>query len=106
MTPETGQQVITTDILPNIWRSRDKKTMKFGQVIENNIRNIFLEKPYTKYGGKASSRPFYKKSKLRIFLDQYTELLNCYKVCFIACPSRGLAKYMNIKVLTTCFYHI
>ena len=80
--------------------------MKFGQVIENNIRNIFLEKPYTKYGGKASSRPFYKKSKLRIFLDQYTELLNCYKVCFIACPSRGLAKYMNIKVLTTCFYHI
>ena len=25
--------------------------MKFGQAIEYNARNIFLEKPYTKCGG-------------------------------------------------------
>ena len=37
--------------------------MKFGQLIEYNMRNIFLEKSYTKYGGKANHRPFYKKSK-------------------------------------------
>ena len=27
--------------------------MKFGQLIEYNTRNIFLEKLYTKYGGET-----------------------------------------------------
>ena len=34
--------------------------IKFGQSIECKIRNIFLEKPYTKHGGEAIHRPFYK----------------------------------------------
>ena len=41
--------------------------MKFGQVIEYSIRNIYVEKSYTKYGGKAipknSSKNFLKDSK-------------------------------------------
>ena len=37
------------------------------------MRNIFFEKSYTKCGGEASSRPFYKKSKL--ILDQQSEML-------------------------------
>ena len=61
MTPETGQQVITTDILPNISRGRGKQTMKFGQLIENNMRNIFLEKSYSKCSGETASRTFCKK---------------------------------------------
>ena len=32
--------------------------MKFGQLIEYNMRNIFLEKPYTGFGGDAIPRPF------------------------------------------------
>ena len=39
------------------------------------MRNIFLEKPYTKYGGEASPRHFDKKSKLSIYLDQHSEML-------------------------------
>ena len=35
--------------------------MKFGQLIEYNMRNIFLEKSHSKYGAEASPRPFYKK---------------------------------------------
>ena len=38
-------------IFPNISRSKDNQIMKFGQVIECNIRNIFLEKSNTKYSG-------------------------------------------------------
>ena len=34
--------------------------MKSGQLIEHNMRNIFLEKSYTKYSGEASPRLFYK----------------------------------------------
>ena len=34
--------------------------MNFGQLIEYNMENIFLEKLYTKRGGEASPRPFCK----------------------------------------------
>ena len=44
--------------------------MKFGQLIECNVTNIFLEKSYTKYDGETSPRPFSEKLKLSISLDQ------------------------------------
>ena len=40
--------------------------MKFGQLIEYNMGNIFLEKSYTKCCGETIPIPFYKKSKLNI----------------------------------------
>ena len=51
--------------------------MNFGQLIEHSMRNNFLEQSYTKCGGEASTRPFYKKSKLSISLDQQSEMLKC-----------------------------
>ena len=48
MTSKTGQQIITRQKLPNILRSKGNQTMKFGQLIEYNMRNIFIEKSYTK----------------------------------------------------------
>ena len=35
--------------------------MKFGQIIECSMRNIFLEKLYTKIGGETSPTPFPEK---------------------------------------------
>ena len=35
--------------------------MKFGQLIECNMRNIILEKSYTKCGGEISPRLFSEK---------------------------------------------
>ena len=32
--------------------------MKFGQLMEYNMRNIFLEKSYAECGGETSPRPF------------------------------------------------
>ena len=55
------------NILSNISRSKGNQTMKFGQLIKCNMRNIFFEKSYIKCGGEASSRPFYKT--LSISLD-------------------------------------
>ena len=49
--------------------------MKFGQFIEYNMRDTFLEEPYTKCGTEAISRPFSKKSKLNISLDQQSKVL-------------------------------
>ena len=75
MTSQTGQQIIAIQILLNISRSTDNQTIKSGQLIEYNIRKIFLEKSWMKCGGEASPRPFYKKSKLNISLDQQYKIL-------------------------------
>ena len=44
--------------------------MKFGQLIEYNMKNIFVEKSYTKCVGETIPRPLSKKSKLSISLGQ------------------------------------
>ena len=57
-------------MLPNISRSKGNQTMKFGQLTEHNMRNIFVEKSYTKCGVETFPRPFPKKLKFSISLDQ------------------------------------
>ena len=55
--------------------------MKFGQLIEYNLRNIFLGKSYRKCGGETISRAFTKKSKLSVSLDQQSkDLLDFYSL--------------------------
>ena len=49
MTSQPGKQTIEIHILPNISR-----------VIEYNMENTFVEKLYTKCGGKTIPRPFSK----------------------------------------------
>ena len=41
MTSQPGKQKITIHILPNISRSNGNQTIKCGQVIEYDMRNIF-----------------------------------------------------------------
>ena len=48
--------------------------MKFGQLIECNMRNIFLEKSCTKCGAETSPRPFSEKLKLSVSLDQLSKV--------------------------------
>ena len=70
MVSQSGKQTIGMHILPNISRSKGNQTIKFGQLIQYNMRNIFFEKSYTKRGGENIPRPFSKKSKVSIPLDQ------------------------------------
>ena len=69
------KQPITIYTLPNISRQKDNQTMKLSKQIEQNMRNIILENSSTKFGGKSSATSFYKMLKLRIFLDQLSEML-------------------------------
>ena len=48
VTSQPDKQTIVIHILPNISRSKGNQTMEFGQLIEHSMRNIFLEKSYTK----------------------------------------------------------
>ena len=60
MTPQHRKQAIAIQISPNISRSKGNQTMKFGQLIEYNMRIIFLEKSYTKCDVKTIPRTFSK----------------------------------------------
>ena len=62
-------------IFTNISRSKDNQATRFVQLIENNMRNIFLEKSYTTCGRETIPRRISKKSKLGISLDQYSKVL-------------------------------
>ena len=68
--------------MPNISRSKGNQTMKFDQLIECNMRNIFLEKSYTKCGGETSPRPFSEKLDLTISLDQWSKDLYCLFILY------------------------
>ena len=61
MTSQPVKQTIAIYILPSIFRSKSNHMMKFGQLIEHNIRNTFLEKPYKKCGGETIPKLFSKK---------------------------------------------
>ena len=73
-------------ILSNILRSKDNHSMKFGQLIEYNMRIIFLEKSCPECGGETSPRQFSGKLKLEIFI-----------VCFNRMPSWGILKYIKLS---------
>ena len=85
MASQTGLEIITIHILSNIFRSRGNQTMKFGQLMSNIflkiffMRNIFLEKSYTKCGGETSLGPFNKKPNLNISLDRQSEHLSYFQ---------------------------
>ena len=66
MMSHPGQQITTIPILPNNPRSKGNQTKRFSQLIEHNMRNIFLEESYINCGGETSLRTFSKKSKFNI----------------------------------------
>ena len=72
MKSQSGQQIIA---MLYVSRGTGNQIMKLGQLMEYNMRNIFLEKSYTKWGREASRRPFDKKPKMEISLDQESEML-------------------------------
>ena len=74
MTSQTAEQIMAIHELTKISRSKSNRKIKFGQLIECNMKNVFLEKLYAKCGKEASPRSFYKNSKLSISLAQWSEM--------------------------------
>ena len=76
---QPGKQTIALHILTNISRSKGNQAMKFGQLIEYNTRNMFLEKSYKKCGG------LFPKSQIRVHL--WINSLKFYTICLYCIPS-------------------
>ena len=72
MTSSKKKQKLTIHIFFNISRRKDNRTMKSGQILEYNMRNIFLKNHTRNVVEKLVPD---KKSKLSVFLDQQREML-------------------------------
>ena len=59
------------------------------------MTNIFLEKSYTKCGAETISRPFSKKSKLGISLDQYAKVL--YSLFLLYAKLTAVKLYFKLR---------
>ena len=70
MTSQPRKQTMAIHILPNIRRIKGNQIMKFGQLIQYDMRNTFREKTYAKCSGETTPRLFSKKPKLSIFQVQ------------------------------------
>ena len=91
MTSQPGQQTIVIHILPNTSRSKNNQTMNFGRLTECNMKNIYLEKSYTKCGKGTSPRPFSETLRLSISLDQYSKIL--YSLVLFCVKLRAIEIY-------------
>ena len=77
-------------------RNKGSQAMKFGQSIEYNMRNIFLEKSYTEYVGESSPRCFSEKLRLSISLDQYCKVFYSLFLLY--------AKLRTIEIYVISYY--
>ena len=90
MMPPTRNKIITIHILLNISISKGNQTIEFGHLI-NNFKKI-LKVLQTKCARETSPRPFSKKSKLNISLDQQSAFLQTLQTflqtfCFHLLPT-------------------
>ena len=76
-------------ILSNISRNKNNLAIKFGQLIENDTRNISLEKNTFNIFPDL----FLKKEKLSITLDQYSKVL--YSLFLFDVKFRAIEIYWN-----------
>ena len=83
MTSQPGSQTIAIHILTKISISKENQAIKLRQLMYYNMRNIFLEKSYTKCGGETILRSFSKKSKLSISLDQQSKILYSLSLLYV-----------------------
>ena len=71
MTSQTVQQIITIRILSNILRGKGNQTIKFSQLIEYKMRNIFFENFSQNRVEKLVRDPFIK---IKTSLNQQSEM--------------------------------
>ena len=103
MTSQTRKQTIAIQLLPSISRGKENQTMKYGQLIECNVKNVFPESSYTKYGRETISRPYSKKLKLNISLHK---CLMFYASNFIVCQIEDYPNNLELSFRSLAIAHI
>ena len=103
-TSQLDYRTISTNILPNISRNKVNQALKYGQSIEYNTRNIFLEKSYIKCGGETISGPLSKKKKKnKIQLISGSVVLSFIQFVFLVYHVNGHRNILKLSCRTLAF---
>ena len=73
-----------------MWKQSE---IKFGWLIEYNMRNISPKNSYSKCGGETSLKPSSKKSKLSMSQDQQPNIF--YNLHFFMTKAKVIKIYLN-----------
>ena len=87
-------------VVPNISVSKNNYTMTFSELIWHG--KYFSRKNIQKVGRRNYSQTLFWKNQNWTYL--WMKSLKFCRVCFTACPSRGLSKCIKVNVLNTYFY--
>ena len=87
-------------VLPNMSRSKDNQTKKVSQLIECNIRNIFMKKIIRKIWWRNYSQTFFSKTKI----DQSNLWIKIHSSFLLFALSWGLSKDIETILQTIWFY--
>ena len=98
------KQLNAIHILPNISRSKGVQKMKFGALIEHNMRNIFFWKCHTQNLVEKLFPDSFLKNQIWLYL--WIISLKIYIICYYCMLIWGLLKYSKTKLQTNCFYLI
>ena len=79
ITSQGGKHVIAIGMLPNISKSTNNQTMKFGQLIKCSMKNNFLEKLFTNLLKKLLPDPFLNNQNRA---NNWIISLTFYAACF------------------------
>ena len=79
--------------------SQEVNAIRIDQLVEYSMTKIFLERLWTVSSRKLVPDPFFKIDPISGSI-----VWSLIQYVFIAWSSRGLTKYVETKVLTTCFY--
>ena len=101
MTSQPGKQTIAIHILPNISRSRSNQTMKFCQLIEYNMRNIFLKNNSQNVVEKLFPDPFLKSQNWAYFWINNFKVL--YSFFFNVCQVEGYQNILKLSCTSLAF---
>ena len=102
MTSQPGKEIIVKHILPNISRSKNNQTMKFGQLIEYNMRNIFIEKLFWKCRVETILRQLCKNQNSKSILSISLHL-KIYISCFIVCKFEDFRSILKLSCRKLAF---
>ena len=97
---EAENQTIAIHILPNISRSKGNRTMKFGQLIEYNMKTFFLKNHTQNMMEKAFPDSFLKYQNWACL---WTNSLKFYTVYFIACKVEGSRNMLKLSCRLLAF---
>ena len=96
-------KIIAIHIVPNISRSKVNQTMKFGQLIEYNMKTFFLISHTQNVVEKLFPYPFLNNQN---WVCPWISNQKFYTVFFYCMLSWVLLKYIETKLQTTWFYLI